>query len=482
MLTLINTNLMAPPIAPVGLEYLACAARQAGIEVHILDLCLADDPDQVLRNHFKTYTPQLVGLSLRNVDDCFWPSCQWFVPDIAQLVKQLRTLTHAPIVIGGIGYSVFPKQIVEFTNADFGIHGDGEQAVITLYREISHGKHWDQVPGLVWRQGETMITNAPAWPQPLTVPPRRDMIDNHTYFIKGGQLGFETKRGCNRPCIYCADPLAKGTTVRLRDPEEVADEVETLQDQGIDVLHTCDAEFNIPDEHARDVCEAFIRRGLGNKIRWYAYLSVVPFDQDLARTMQRAGCVGIDFTTDAACAPMLKTYGQPYRPEDITRAVTLCRDHGMAVMTDMLIGGPGETPDTLAKTIRFMKQLRPDGIGTGLGIRIYPGTGMEALVREQGPLEHNPNIHRKYDGPIDLFQPTFYISEHLGPNPARLVKDLINSDPRFFEPMEEIPTGQTGHADSKDHNYNDNTELVEAITKGARGAYWDIMRKLKIEN
>ena len=56
------------------------------------------------------------------------------------------------------------------------------------------------------------------------------------------------------------------------------------------------------------------------------------------------------------------------------------------------------------------------------------------------------------------------------------VRGLIDGDPRFFEPMPDIG----GEAeDSSDHNYNDNTELVEAIAKGARGAYWDILRKLK---
>jgi radical SAM superfamily enzyme YgiQ (UPF0313 family) len=273
--------------------------------------------------------------------------------------------------------------------------------------------------------------------------------------------------------------VAKGAALRLRPAKEVADEVEALLAQGIDVLHTCDAEFNVPGQHAQDVCGEFIRRGLGRRLRWYAYLSVVPFDEGLAAAMRKAGCVGINFTTDAASPAMLKTYRQPYAREAIARAVRLCRDHGMAVMTDLLLGGPGETPETISETIAFMKQVGPDGIGSGVGVRIYPGTDMERIVRSAGPLETNPSIRRKYSGPVDLFQPTFYISHQLGSNPARVVKDLIAGDGRFFEPMEEVPTGQAGHADSRDHNYNDNTELSDAIAAGARGAYWHIMLKLR---
>jgi len=95
------------------------------------------------------------------------------------------------------------------------------------------------------------------------------------------------------------------------------------------------------------------------------------------------------------------------------------------------------------------------------------------LKREE-PVRENPGIRRKYVGEIDFFQPTFYISPALGPEPARQVKDLIAGDERFFEPMAEQPD-----AEATDHNYNDNTDLVEAIRAGARGAYWDILRTLR---
>jgi len=93
----------------------------------------------------------------------------------------------------------------------------------------------------------------------------------------------------------------------------------------------------------------------------------------------------------------------------------------------------------------------------------------------------NPNIHRKYEGPVDFFKPTFYISEALGEQPAKLIKDLISADERFFEPMPEVAPEALKNSQSTDHNYNDNTELVEAISKGARGAYWDILRKLRCD-
>ncbi len=474
MLMLINTNRMVPAIGPIGLEYVAEAAVLAGIEVNILDLALAADPAAALREHLSSREPALIGLSFRNVDDCFWPSAQWFVPELADLVRRIRTLSSAPIVAGGVGFSVFAERIVEHTGADFGVRGDGEQATVSLYRQLQTGRDLERVEGLVWRRDGRIHSNAPAWPTELSLPVRREMVDNVAYFERGGQCGFETKRGCNRRCLYCADPLAKGPVPRSRKPVEIADEIESLLALGIDVLHTCDAEFNIPRSHAMAVCEELIRRSLGEKVRWYAYLAVTPFDAELARTMRKAGCVGINFTGDSASGVMLGTYRQPHRAEDLATAVRLCRDNRMKVMIDLLLGGPGETPQTAAETINFIKQINPDCAGASLGIRIYPGTGMVDALERQGPLDDNPGLRRKYAGEVDFFRPTFYISPALGREPARLIKDLIAGDKRFFEPMAEQPDAAV-----TDHNYNDNTELVDAIRRGARGAYWDILAGLR---
>jgi len=479
MLALVNTNTMAPPIGPIGLDYIAGAVKKAGIDVDIVDLCLSDGPVERLREYFNTHAPELVGVSFRNVDDCYWPSARWFVPGLVEIVNRIRSLTDAPIVIGGVGFSVFAKRIVEHTGAEFGICGDGEQAMVTLLSELKGRRRFDKVAGLIRRSDGKLLTNKPAWPAPLSLSTGRDIVDNRTYFEKGGQCGLETKRGCNRKCLYCADPLVKGTTTRVRKPSEVADEAESLLAQGIDVLHLCDSEFNIPKEHAFAVCEEFVRRRISNQLKWYTYMAVVPFDAELAGLMRRAGCVGIDFTGDSACPEMLATYRQRHGKDDLASAVKLCRDNGITVMIDLLLGGPGETPQSLAETIDFMKQIGPDCVGAPLGVRIYPGTGMEKTVAAEGPLESNPNIRRKDSGPVDFFKPAFYMSEELGAEPANLVRDLIGSDSRFFAPMPEQTDKAASRTSSTDHNYNDNTELVSAVKKGARGAYWDILRRLR---
>ena len=474
MLTLINTNRMQPPIAPLGMAYVAATARRAGVDVEVLDPCMADDPPAAIEGHFPGREPALVGLSFRNLDDSFWPSARWFVPDLAEQIAAVRRLTDAPIVLGGVGYSIHAERTVEAVGADIGIRGDGEEATIRLYRELTSGRRrFENVPGLIWRPDcDGARSNPPAWPDRVSLSTARNVLDNAAYFRRGGQGGVETKRGCPRRCVYCADPLSKGGRVRPRGPAEVADEFESLAAQGVGVVHVCDGEFNVPREHALAVCGEMIRRGLGERVRWYAYMAVTPFDSELAAAMRRAGCVGIDFTGDAGCDAMLAGYGHPHRRADLAEAVRLCRENGIECMVDLLLGGPGETRDTAAESVAFLKRIGPDCVGAGVGMRVYAGTPAEGMIRAEGPLEDNPSIRRRYEGPVDLFRPTFYISHAMGPAPAAMIRDRIDGDPRFFEPADEEDL-------ARGHNYNDNTSLVRAIARGERGAYWSILRGMR---
>lgn len=465
MLLLINTNRMQPPIAPLGLEYAATACAQAGIETRIQDLNLAEDPDRELEAAFAGDSLRLIGLSFRNTDDSYWPSARWFVPDLVELVKKIRALTEAPIVLGGCGFSIMPARILKATGADFGIHGDSEIALPKLYREVTGSRQFVQVPGLIRQGVYRIIGNPPAWHKPYTIKTRRDHLDNAAYFRRGGQGGVETKRGCNRPCIYCADPLAKGRLLRPRQPAEVADEIDALLSQGVDTLHFCDGEFNFPREHAMALCAEMVSRNFGRRLRWYAYLAVTPFDEALAKLMRAAGCAGINFTTDAAAPAMLQSYRQSHGKGDLEIAVKAAKAAGITVMLDLLLGGPGETPETVQETVAFVRALPVEAIGAGLGVRVYPGTVMETLAQATPEA-----IRRRYDGELDLLQPTFYIAPQLGEKPAALVREIVGADERFFTPQDDA-------GERTDHNYSDNRPLIDAIERGARGAYWDILRK-----
>lgn len=473
-IALINPNTIEPPIAPLGLEYIAEACREQGMSVQVLDLCFESNAHAALKTRLSEDV-SLVGMTLRNTDTCLMLNHRSFIEPLRDMIQTVRTVTEAPVVVGGAGFSVAPGAVLEKTGADYGIIGDGEVALAELARAAADGKSPADVAGCVWREGGVFRRNEPQWPDLSGRPGlRRDMVDIRRYFREGGQIGLETSRGCNRHCTYCVDPFSKGRRVRRRSPGAVADEIENLLARGADVYHLCDSEFNLDEAHARAVCEALIDRGLGDHIGWYGYLAPRPFSTELAQLMKRAGCDGINFGADSGSDAMLRRLGRSFTRADVISDVAACREAGITVMLDLLIGAPKETPETAAESIDMVKQADPDCAGISLGVRLYPGTAVTAQLREEGPLHATEGIISDNDSETDhMLTPVFYISPDLGNSDEAigLLDEYIAGDERFFF---------GGSEDDRDYNYDQNAVLVEAIADGARGAYWDILRRLKL--
>ncbi len=468
---LINTNTMRPPVAPIGLDYLASALDEAGIEPVMLDLALSERAriSDELARAAKRYSPNVIGVTVRNTDDCSMATRAFVLPQIVKWIALLRKHSDAPIVLGGVGFSVFPREAFQYLSADYGIVGDGEAAFVRLAEALTAGKDVTEVPGLVWWRSEDAVAHNR--PKPADVShwplPARWFVDNKRYMREGGMVGIETKRGCREKCIYCADPVAKGRIVRCRPPAVVVEEIRGLLDQGADVYHTCDSEFNVPVGHGLEVCKAIREAGLGDRIRWYAYCTPAGFDKATARLYRQAGCCGINFGCDSGSDKMLARLKRSHRREDIARAVAATKSAGMSCMIDLLLGAPGESSDTIAETTEMARSVGADRVGLAVGVRVYPRTALARdLFRKEKLRRHERSTDETQP---DLLQPFFWVEPALGDSIHGIVREQVGNDPRFLfmDPARA----------SANYNYNENRVLVRAIAKGYRGAFWDILRR-----
>ena len=487
---LVNTNRVRPPIAPLGLEYVAEALAARGHTPVILDLAWTDDVSAAIDAFFQRCEAPLVGITVRNTDDCAFATRHSFLGELADVTRRVRSRTDGHIVLGGVGFSVLPRTVLTATEADAGIRGEGEFSFPELADRIEQGLPIDDVPGLI-RRG-----NAGAWHGvPVrfgdlsTLPPRRrDRVDNVRYFAEGGQAAVETSRGCQQPCTFCADPVAQGRAVRFRPPGAVADEVEALLAQGIDCFHTADSEFNLSKVHADAVCDTLVRRGLADHVQWYAYALPTSFSRDTARSMKRAGCIGINFSVDHGDPRMLRRLGRTFSPQDILDTARYCAAEGIAVMFDLLLGAPGETRESIASAVDLMKRSQADRIGIGLGVRVWPETALaselltsplrDGLARDglpragpaRDPLPRPDPLRDGLVGGTTEAEPLFYLEPTIATDIAQWIASQVGDDPRFlcFDPDEA----------TKNYNYSDNQILENAVRAGHRGAYWDILRRL----
>jgi radical SAM superfamily enzyme YgiQ (UPF0313 family) len=463
-IVLVNTNVSRPPVSPVGLEYVGETLIDAGIPLKVIDLSFETDWKAALKQGLGNAIPVLTGLSVRNIDDSSFISKQSFLPWIKEVTEEVRRQSDSFILLGGVGFSTDPLTALEYCRADAGIAGDGEDAIQALYRRLSANKEYFDLPNIVYRQDNKILYTPRAYVDlKHAPPPRRRLFDNKRYEQLGAIVGIETKRGCTGKCIFCADPVAKGNSMRLRLPRVVVQEFQDLLSQGVSWFHLADSEFNQPINHAKDICRAIIDALIGDKIHWYTYASPAPFDRELARLMKQAGCAGINFGMDSLHDEQLGRLCREHNVSDIEQLVGILEEEGINYMADLLIGCPGENEETLRTTIETAKRLDIPLVGMAAGIRVYEGTQLKRQIDERS---------FKKGSLITENGLRYYMSPELGADPFGLIQELTGGDERF------LTLANPGDTDS--YNYADDEHLSDLIRQGARGAYWDILRKSRM--
>lgn len=385
------------PVYPLGLDYV-CEALRPKHQVKIIDLNVLSGI-RGLKTMIGEFEPDIVGVSLRNVDNTDTIESLGFFKDYRKLLQGIRKATRAHIVLGGAGFSIFPKQAMQALGADYGIIGEGER-MAALLDAIEQGAPADHLPGVISNNG---ILNFPEpWPGEFH-PHFRANADHLSFYLKnGGMLNLQTKRGCPFRCIYCTYPHIEGHRMRLIEPARVARTALQLEKAGAKYLFISDSAFNADIEHSLAVADQF--RNVGLSIAWGAFLAPLALPPNYFTRLVKAGLTHVEFGTESLSNRMLKTYGKPFDRNQIFRSHQSALDAGLHVAHYLLLGGPGETAETLDNTLRHVEQLKKTVLFFFCGIRIYPHTRLYDRALAEGQIDANQ----------DLLAPVFYHTDALG--------------------------------------------------------------------
>jgi radical SAM superfamily enzyme YgiQ (UPF0313 family) len=407
-IVLINLNLVkVPAIAPYALDVLGSALDAAGHEVDILDLCAEDDPHIALHRYFAAHRPGLVGLSMRNAIDMYLPSLfdlaekGSFIESHKRLVDVIKSyIDPGRILVGGVGFSVNPYPFLKRLGLRYGLQGPGEAALPQLASELE-GKTLKELAG----GAGTFVFDSRQ--RQLRTSIKRAYVNNRWYYDYGGQAAIRTSSGCAMRCSYCAEPSALGSVYRRAAIENSLSEIDQLVSIGVRDFQTADSEFNMPFAHSKDVLRAIIGKGYGKEVRFWAYCQPRPFDDEYAGLLAKAGVVGVNFGTDHTDEEVLSSLGKWYSRADIEQATLLCKNQGIAVMHELLLGSPGDTPEKMYRAIEDLQQLEPWVIGVTVGLAVFPNTPLGALLEER--TRTGLDDRGFYFAGEPMVDPTFYV-------------------------------------------------------------------------
>jgi radical SAM superfamily enzyme YgiQ (UPF0313 family) len=449
-----NQERSPDPVAPLGVCYVATATAEAGHDVAVLDLCFRPDVETAVAESVRAVRPEVIGLSLRNVDNCAYPDTVSYLPHYRRIVGACRAMSDAPIVLGGSAFTTMPGHYLAALDAGYGIVGEGEESFPALLARLARGVPLDGLGGLAWKDAAGMHVQPPTWlPAIDSLRADRRWIDTRDYFQRGGMANLQTKRGCHFKCTFCAYPVIEGRGMRTRDPALVAAEVRVLlEDHGVDQFFVVDSIFNAPRGYAERVAAAL--RPLGRRIRWSCFVGPGSFTPELADLMMEAGCQSVDFGTDAASTATLRGFRKSFTVEDVLAASAVCRDRGLPFCHSLVFGGEGETWETVAETIAVMDACRPTAVNAMCGVRVYPHT----------PLAETLIARREVPSVEALYEPWFYFAPAVRDGLADVVAAAARARGNWLLPG---------------HRVNDEENLFLTLRgRGLKGDLWRYISRL----
>ncbi|MCF8052940.1 MAG: B12-binding domain-containing radical SAM protein [Desulfobacterales bacterium] len=430
-------------VYPFGLDVIARYLRERGFHVDI-DVPFLPDADVAvnLTDILHRTDPDVVGLGIRNIDTTM--ACEafgnfkadafrtfFFVPEIkkiAEILKRIRP--ELPIVAGGGAFSVAPEAFLDALKLDYGIVGEGETPLYRFVMTFPDPKAIAQIPGMVYRDGSQVVVN-PKKPYRFVEPAAVFARDSgFAYAFETAGLPVQVKRGCNRGCMYCVEPVIEGKKPIHRPLDTVVEELEftARHQEGVKKIFFVDTEFNVPDlAYASALVKRILDGRLNERFTFASQFLPRPFDSSFSDLLAKAG-FSIILTADSFSSRILERCRAPFHRQDIGRALDLCRDCGIDCTVNLIFGLPGETHETVEETLGEMAR-RPPAPGRRyeytIGARIYPGTPLQRFVKDLPERRHVFGSCSK-----DLLAPCFYCS----PEPPLALKAYI--DERLPAPIQ----------------------------------------------
>lgn len=372
---------------PQWLCYAASLVESAGFEVKVIDAPARKvELDEVIRKA-EEFSPSLT------VVDTSTPS----ITNDATVAAKVRAATRSFVVLVGTHPSALPDETLMLNDSiDAVARREYEHTVLELARAIEKGNPdfavLREIEGLSFRWDSKVVHN-----------PNRDFFEdldslpfvskvykkhlNYTdYFYAHSKhpiVTLITGRGCPHHCVYCLYPQTfNGHKLRYRSIKNVVDEIEYCLENFSDLKEIMfeDDTLTVNKKRACEFAEEILRRGL--KFQWSAN-SRADVDLETMKLLRKAGarlfCVGIESGEQAVLDAMKKKI----TVERIRRFFSDVKKAGILVHGCFLVGNPGETKETLQKTLDLALELNPD-TAQFFPIMVYPGTEAYNWARAEG--------------------------------------------------------------------------------------------------
>lgn len=365
---------------PINELYLATHIRNSGIEVAFIDAQMeAWRYQALLQQKFREINAILI-----------MSSTQSFKQDIRVLHEIKEQNSDVISILFGSHPTFMPDYCLQEDVVDYIIRREPEETARLLLQSLEEKKPVENLPGIGFRTSTGTIHinhDAPFIKMDrLPIPDRSLLPSGVDYFNpvvkRVPYTTMQTSRGCPGRCIFCTAPEFYGKKYRFRSAENVLEELREIKRLGYQEVFIRDETFTAMKKRNLEICEGMIREKLD--LSWIANGRVDMIDKETMITMKRAGCHMLKFGVETGSNQMLKNYQKGTTVAQAEAAFRWTHEVGLETHAHMIIGGPGESHNTIDKSVDFVKRLDPTTVSFGI-VTPYPGTKLFDMVADIQP-------------------------------------------------------------------------------------------------
>jgi len=338
------------PTPPLGLMSLAGFLLAKGIDVKIEDYIITPYSKKRVSNILHEFDPDVIGATGVTMN----------INTSLRILKDYKEAKpSAKTVMGGPHVTFDAENILsQNSHIEYVVRGEGEITFQEFLEALKSKKSPNNLPGISCRAGEIIIHNPdrPFIEDINMLPsPARHLVQLSKYKAMNYPLNMVTSRGCPHECIFCVGRKMVGGKVRYFDVKRVVDEFEMLSRMGFNQINVVDDLFTSNKKRCMAICDEILKREIKHK--WNAFSRVDTISRDLLVKMKEAGCTGLCFGIESGSQEILNIAKKKTTLEKIRKAIDLCRETGMEPMASYIMGLPGETSETIEKSLKFAKEL-----------------------------------------------------------------------------------------------------------------------------
>lgn len=391
---------------PLGLTYVASVLEKEGHIVKIIDMNAERMTDSDLIQNLNKDT-NVVGITGMITE-------YQKILKISTLVKD--TLPDVKIILGGPLATTLPRELLEYSHADFLVMGEGEKTTPALIHAIEHESDVAEIRGIAYRNNGKVIITEPVIPidDLDTIPfPARHLLNMDKYTKNHFEsFGFEiegydkirstnliSSRGCPYDCTFCFRDMW-GYKWRGRSAKNIVEEMELLNSKyGMNGFLFNDDTFVLSKKRVFEFTRLLKESHLD--VIWYCNGRINLIQKDLLKAMYDSGCRGIAYGIESGNQSILDSMKKNITLDQVRNVVKWTKDIGINAAGYFMIGMIGETKETIQDTIHFAKELDLDFYGFSITTP-FPGTELYSEAMKRGLMHVDMTSLKTFDFDINV--------------------------------------------------------------------------------